>query len=146
MTASAFILPLMLFGAGLGLVMPPLTNAMTTAVPLREVGMSSGLLNLVRNVGGAFGIAAFGTLLTNATNANVLSVAEHTVVHTTAPATLALVHSLVILKADVLAYGTVFAWSSLALVAGGVIAIFFLHVRGYGDEVPPETRAEAAAG
>jgi len=63
MTYFDFVIPLALFGAGLGLGMAPLTNASTTAVPLHQVGMSSGLLNLTRNIGGAFGIAIFGTLL-----------------------------------------------------------------------------------
>jgi len=48
MTYFDFVIPLALFGAGLGLGMAPLTNASTTAVPLHQVGMSSGLLNLTR--------------------------------------------------------------------------------------------------
>src|SRR6185369_12500765 len=85
MTYFNFVIPLILFGAGLGLGMAPLTSASTTAVPLNEVGMSSGLLNLARNIGGAFGIALFGTLLANATNANVLMVAQHSVINSKLP-------------------------------------------------------------
>jgi hypothetical protein len=126
--------------------MPPLTNAMTTAVPLREVGMSSGLLNLVRNVGGAFGIAIFGTLLVNATDANVAQVARYTEVHSASPQTLALVQALVVVKAEVLAYGTVFLWAAFGMAMGGVATILYLRVHRNEEGPSPEVRAEAAAG
>lgn len=145
MTSVDFVLPLVLFGAGLGLGMAPLTNASTTAVPLHQVGMSSGLLNLTRNVGGAFGIALFGTLLTNATNANVLSVALNSQVHSTSPAVLAAGAHLIIMKAYLLAYGTVFEFAALAMFIGGLVALFLLRQSGTGEEVPPEVRAEAMA-
>ncbi|HEV3245306.1 MAG TPA: DHA2 family efflux MFS transporter permease subunit, partial [Candidatus Paceibacterota bacterium] len=89
MTFFDFVIPLSLFGAGLGLGMAPLTTAATTAVPLNEVGMSSGLLNLTRNIGGAFGIAIFGTVLVNATNADVLAVAQHSVIRSVSPQAIA---------------------------------------------------------
>jgi len=126
MTAWSFVLPLSLFGAGLGLGMAPLTNASTTAVPLHQVGMSSGLLNLTRNIGGAFGIAIFGTLLANATNANVLTVAQNSVVRSSDPHIIAQATELIILKADLLSYGTVFIFASLAMVIGGTLALLLL--------------------
>lgn len=145
-----FIAPLMLFGAGLGMVMAPLTNAMTTAVPLREVGMASGLLNLVRNVGGAFGIAAFGTILTNATNHNVLLIAQHSVVRSHAPQVFAEATQLIIMKAEILSYGTVFLYASYAMFAGAIVALILLRRSPTNasavTEVPPEVAAEAMAG
>ena len=127
MTFVDFILPLALFGAGLGLGMAPLTNASTTAVPQNEIGMSSGLLNLTRNVGGAFGIALFGTILANLTNANVLMVAQHSIIRSTNPQILAEGAKLIILKADLLSYGTVFEFAALAMLLGGVLALLLLR-------------------
>jgi DHA2 family multidrug resistance protein len=126
MTILSFVFPLILFGAGLGLGMAPLTNASTTAVPTHQVGMSSGLLNLTRNIGGAFGIAIFGTLLTNLTNANVLNVAQHSVIRSTNPAVIKEGTALIILKADLLSYGTVFEYAALAMLVGGLCALVLL--------------------
>ncbi|MBU6323175.1 MAG: DHA2 family efflux MFS transporter permease subunit [Patescibacteria group bacterium] len=146
MAYGDFIIPLALFGAGLGLGMAPLTTAATTAVPLHEVGMSSGLLNLTRNIGGAFGIALFGTVLANATNANVLQVAQQSVIRGTGATAHAIGTSLIILKADLLAYGTVFVWAAGAMLAGGIAALLLLRASGEEMEIPPEVRAEAMAG
>ncbi len=146
MTYASFIVPLALFGAGLGLGMAPLTTAATTAVPVNEVGMSSGLLNLTRNIGGAFGIALFGTVLTNATNANVLSVAQHSVIRSTVPQVIAQGTQLIILKADLLAYGEVFVFAAGAMFIGGVLGLVLLRRSGSGAELSAEARAEAMAG
>jgi EmrB/QacA subfamily drug resistance transporter len=121
-----FVLPLVLMGGGLGLGMAPLTSASTNAVPLHEVGMSSGLLNLARNIGGAFGIALFGTLLANITQHNVLNVALHSTIRSTDPKIIAQGTSLIILKADLLSYGEVFVFASLAMVLGGITALLLL--------------------
>jgi hypothetical protein len=145
MTYFNFVIPLMLFGAGLGVGMAPLTNASTTAVPINEVGMSSGLLNLARNIGGAFGIAIFGTILTNATNANVLNVAAHSVIRSSDPKIIAEGAKLIILKADLLAYGTVFEAASLAMVFGAVLALLLLRATGAPSNLTAEQRAEAMA-
>lgn len=139
MTFIDFVLPLSLFGAGLGLGMAPLTNAATTAVPLREVGMSSGLLNLTRNIGGAFGIAIFGTLLTNLTNANVAMVAQHSIIRSTNPTIIAEGTQLIILKADLLSFGSVFEFAALAMLLGGIVALLLLREtkRDTGGDEPP---------
>ncbi len=146
MTSFDFVIPLVLFGAGLGLGMAPLTNAATTAVPLNEVGMSSGLLNLTRNIGGAFGIAIFSTVLSNAVNANVLMVAQNSHVLGITSATKALAVQLIILKAEILSYGAVFGYAAAAMFIGGLIALFFLRTTVSGTDIPPEALAEARAG
>ncbi|MBU6214541.1 DHA2 family efflux MFS transporter permease subunit [Patescibacteria group bacterium] len=146
MTSWNFVLPLVLFGAGLGLGMAPLTTAATTAVPISEVGMSSGLLNLTRNIGGAFGIAIFGTLLANATNADVLRVAQNSHIIGSTPTILAEAAQLIILKADLLAYGSVFGYAALAMLIGAIVALVFLRTNAGDAELSAEARAEAAAG
>jgi len=50
---------LMIFAAGLGIGLSPLTTAATSTVPLHEVGIASSILALARNISGAFGIAIF---------------------------------------------------------------------------------------
>jgi MFS family permease len=146
MTSWNFVLPLVLFGAGLGLGMAPLTNASTTAVPLHEVGMSSGLLNLTRNIGGAFGIAIFSTILTGLTNANVLMVAQNSHILGSSPQILAQAAELIILKAQILSYSAIFGYAAIAMFIGGLIALFFFKNPTKSEEVPPEVLAEAAAG
>ena len=147
MTSWDFVLPLVLFGAGLGLGMAPLTNAATTSVPLHEVGMSSGLLNLTRNIGGAFGIAIFSTILANTTNANVLMVALNSRVNGSSPVVLAEASRLIIMKAELLSYGVVFAYAAGAMLLGALIALFFLRTSDKDEkDIPPELLAEAAAG
>ena len=140
MTFVDFILPLALFGAGLGLGMAPLTNASTTAVPANEIGMSSGLLNLTRNIGGAFGIAIFGTILVNLTNQNVLAVAAHSIIRSTNPQIIAEGTQLIILKADLMSYGTVFEFAALAMLLGGILALLLLR-----KPAEPASELEAAA-
>ncbi len=122
-----FILPLALFGAGLGLGLSPMTNASTTAVPLHQVGMSSGLLNLARNIGGAFGIALFGTALSNAINSNILTVSQNSHILGHTPAVISQAAHLIIMKANILSYGTVFEYAAIPLVIGGLLALFFLR-------------------
>ncbi len=147
MTSGDFVLPLILFGAGLGLGMAPLTSAATTSVPLHEVGMSSGLLNLTRNIGGAFGIAIFSTILTNTTNANVLMVAQNSHILGSSPAILAEASRLIIMKAELLSYGTVFGYAAAAMLIGALIALFFLQTKNADTkDIPPEMLAEASAG
>lgn len=134
MSFGSFVLPLVMFGAGLGLGMAPLTNASTTAVRPNEIGMSSGLLNLARNIGGAFGIAIFGTILANLIESNVLSVAQNSVIRSSDPQVIAQGTQLIILKADLLSYGTVFEFAALAMALGGVVALLFLR-----RSAPPPT-------
>jgi DHA2 family multidrug resistance protein len=146
MTGWDFVLPLAIFGAGLGLGLAPLTSASTNAVPINEVGMSSGLLNLARNIGGAFGIAIFSTLLADAVNSNVLVVSQNSHIIGNTPTIQAIATQLIILKADILSYEQVFKYASFAMIVGALIALFFLQTTERDDEIPPELLAEAAAG
>ena len=60
------------------------------AAKVRVVTTLTDLADLTRNIGGAFGIAIFSTILVNATNANVLMVAQNSHILGTTPVTLAL--------------------------------------------------------
>jgi EmrB/QacA subfamily drug resistance transporter len=51
------IAPLILAGAGVSMAMPAAQNAVFGAVAASEVGQASGLFNMLRFLGGAFGVA-----------------------------------------------------------------------------------------
>jgi EmrB/QacA subfamily drug resistance transporter len=57
-----FALPLVLAGAGISLAMPAAQNAVVSAVGPSEIGKASGSYNMLRFLGGAFGIALCGTV------------------------------------------------------------------------------------
>ncbi|MDD5466674.1 MAG: DHA2 family efflux MFS transporter permease subunit [Anaerolineales bacterium] len=49
-------------GVGIGATLPPLSRAITGGVPLRQIGAATGIFNMVRNLGGPFGIAIAATI------------------------------------------------------------------------------------
>ena len=54
---------LILRGIGMGLMFAPMTSLALGLVPRLKAGQASGLLNVIRQLGGSFGVAIFGTLL-----------------------------------------------------------------------------------
>ena len=56
---------LTVMGIGIGLVMSPVTTAIMSTVPASRAGMASGTLNTARQVGGVFGIAVLGSIVTS---------------------------------------------------------------------------------
>ncbi|MBB5872065.1 EmrB/QacA subfamily drug resistance transporter [Allocatelliglobosispora scoriae] len=50
-------------GLGIGLTLPPIMDAVLAAVPEEQAGAGSGLLQALRQVGGALGVATLGSLL-----------------------------------------------------------------------------------
>ena len=115
---------LFLFSAGLGIGLAPLTNAATSTVPIHEVGIASSILALARNIAGAFGVAIFATILSNSTTANILALQQHTSIHTTNIQLLQIIARLLEVKANVLAYQTVFKTAALLMALGGISALF----------------------
>ena len=51
---------MLMLGVGMGMVMAPMTAAVTSTVPRARAGMASGTTNATREVGGVFGIALLG--------------------------------------------------------------------------------------
>ncbi len=127
--ALGIIIPLSIMAFGMGLGMAQRTNIIASIVPVNEIGIASSILALARNIAGAFGIAIFSTILSDATNSNVLTIASHSAINSVAiglkPMTnyLPTFISLVILKAQISAYDTVFAISSLFLFTGAFLAL-----------------------
>jgi EmrB/QacA subfamily drug resistance transporter len=57
-----FAVPLVLAGAGVSMAMPAAQNALLNSVSPAEIGKASGTYNMLRFLGGAFGIALSGTV------------------------------------------------------------------------------------
>src|SRR3984893_4985816 len=62
---------LVVTGAGLGLVMPNLTVAIQNAVPPGMLGVATSAVSFFRSLGGAFGVALSGSLLTSRVDASL---------------------------------------------------------------------------
>ena len=63
-TPYTAILPgLVLLPLGIGIAVPMMTTALLATVPRPRAGVASGVLNAVRQAGGAIGVALFGMLL-----------------------------------------------------------------------------------
>jgi DHA2 family multidrug resistance protein len=58
------MLPIYIRGVALGLIFTPMTTIALLDIPKPQLGQASGLYNTVRQIGGSFGIAVLGTLLT----------------------------------------------------------------------------------
>ncbi len=56
--------PFILMGLGMGLAMSPMSTAAMNAVDPTKAGVASGVLSMSRMVGGTFGVAAMGALIT----------------------------------------------------------------------------------
>jgi DHA2 family methylenomycin A resistance protein-like MFS transporter len=52
-----------LLGAGLGLLVPPMTGALMASVERSRSGVASGALTTMRQTGSMIGVALFGTLI-----------------------------------------------------------------------------------
>ena len=59
---AAFVVPLIVLSAGLGLANGPASSASTAAVPQDQVGQASGISNMARYIGGAVAVAAVATI------------------------------------------------------------------------------------
>lgn len=58
-----FELLLFVFGAGMAMVMPPMTTRIVSTMPQNQAGTSSAVNNMFRQVGGSLGIAVLGSIL-----------------------------------------------------------------------------------
>jgi DHA2 family multidrug resistance protein len=65
LTEHGFIMTtLYLRGVAMGVMFAPLTAAAVVDIPRHKMGQASGLLNVIRQVGGSFGVAVLTTILT----------------------------------------------------------------------------------
>lgn len=123
-SAFAIIIPLSVMAFGMGLGMAQRTSAIASTVPEHEIGIASSVLALVRNIAGAFGIAIFATILENTINSNVLKIAQNSVLYKFDAATYQQAVGLIIFKAQISAYATVFKISATLVLIGAIVALF----------------------
>jgi hypothetical protein len=57
--------PMVIIGIGLGLAMQPLILAVQNALDLRDMGAGTSTATFFRSLGGSFGVAALGAVMTN---------------------------------------------------------------------------------
>lgn len=135
-TALDIMFPLFVMAFGLGFGMAQRTAAVAAIVPPEEIGVASSILALSRNIAGAFGIALFGTILKNATEANVLKIASYSHIAPNASAAARAAYiSLIELKAQVDAYHTIFL-AGMSLMLVGAISALWLKIPEHKLEEP----------
>jgi len=117
------IIPLAIMAFGIGFGMAQRTNIIATVVPQNEIGVASSILALARNIAGAFGIALFGTILNNSTESKVLEIARYSSLHAYTPNFVGQFTSLIILKAQIEAYRTVFWYAFVILIVGAILSL-----------------------
>jgi DHA2 family multidrug resistance protein len=71
------LVPQILRGGSLMLAMVPINNVALGTLPVDRIRSASGLFNLTRNLGGAVGLAAINTILTQQTHMHFAQLAEH---------------------------------------------------------------------
>jgi EmrB/QacA subfamily drug resistance transporter len=64
----ALIAPMTLVGVGFAVAIPAVTRAVTSNVPLSDIGKASGAFSAMRQLGGAFGVAIIGATFAAAGN------------------------------------------------------------------------------
>ena len=116
----------MAFGLGLG--MAQRTNIIASVVDPHEIGIASSILSLARNIAGAFGIAIFGTILSNSTENYIIKINRFSTLHSHTLIDIQKYIALITLKAQVDAYSNVFLISSIVVCIGGFLA-FFIKVK-----------------
>lgn len=127
-TALDIMIPLSVMAFGLGFGMAQRTNIIASVVDQHEIGIASSILALARNVAGAFGIAIFGTIITNRIGSSVLKINSLSTLNSHNPIDIQKYISLITLKAQVNAYDFVFLISAI-LVLVGSFAILFLKLK-----------------
>jgi hypothetical protein len=85
--------------------------------------MASGILNLTRNIAGAMGIAVFGTLLDNTIESRVLDIGGATIVQGPPSQIGSMIPQLIAVKAQIEAYGHVFAAASAVMLLCAFVAL-----------------------
>ena len=109
----------------MGSAMAQRTSIIASSVPRSEIGVASSVLALVRNIGGAFGIAIFGTLLNSLTEGNALALAKNSIINAVTPAQHATVVALIELKAQVMAYSQIDVFAAVVVLIGA-FAVFLM--------------------
>jgi DHA2 family multidrug resistance protein len=76
-TVRSIAWPQVFSGFALGIVFVPLTVLATGTLTNQQIGNATGIYNLMRNVGGSFGIATVTTMLARGTQAHQAAMVSH---------------------------------------------------------------------
>jgi hypothetical protein len=161
-TGYGLLLPgFVLMGVGMGLVMSPMSTAAMNAVDRTKAGVASGTLSMSRMVGGTFGVAVMGALVTAIGRSQLNSSLPHVPAHAREAIANALgsggsvsgahvSHHIVAATNDafVSALGTGLTVSAVVAAAAAVLAALLIErkVAPAAQPIPePQTSAEAAA-
>jgi DHA2 family multidrug resistance protein len=72
-----FFIALVIQGMAMGLLFIPLTTISMDSIPRERMGNATSLFNLMRNIGGSFGIATVTTILAQRTQLHINEVGAH---------------------------------------------------------------------
>ncbi len=133
-TPIDIILPLLVMAFGLGFGMPQRTTIIASSVPESEVGIASSVLALARNIAGAFGIAIASSILTQRTNSALLDIASNSIINLHTPLVLQEAATLMVLKAQIIAYKEVFLVSFIIMTIGALSALS-INVKSVSKDV-----------
>jgi len=133
-SALAIMIPLAVMAFGLGFGMAQRTSIIASVVNPNEIGIASSVLALVRNIAGAFGIAIFGTILTNRIGSNIFSINNFSTITSHNPIDIQKYSSLVELKAQINAYNYVF-FIAAAIIFIGAFAVLFMKIKNERTDV-----------
>jgi len=139
--AATVLGPLLVFGVGIGMSMPPSINTGTFGVAPGDAGVASATLNVGQQLGGSIGTALLNTIATSAAAAYVSSHLSPALAGSPAA------RSALQASAAVHGYTTAFWWAA-AIFAGGAIICGSLLRRGpltAQDATAPEAEAPPAA-
>jgi DHA2 family multidrug resistance protein len=142
------MIPLYLRGIAMGILLPPLMTMAISEISNQKMAQASGLINVIRQLGGSFGVAVFGTVLTRRTIYHMTTYGEQinpysdafkqTMLHLQSHARLATggtsaealvkakaqIGSFVANEAFIRAIGDVFLLAGLAILLGVIPTIF----------------------
>jgi DHA2 family multidrug resistance protein len=146
---GAIALPRIIQGFGLGLFFVPLSAATFAGIRNEETGNASGIFNLLRNLGGSFGVAFCTTVLARRTQLHQTFLAEHITPYNPSfqhyyhqiqqwlqihqpqfsgpSAALGEIYRLVLRQAHMMAFNDTFRMLALATAALVLLTIFFRH-------------------
>ncbi|MGO9613466.1 MAG: DHA2 family efflux MFS transporter permease subunit [Dissulfurispiraceae bacterium] len=74
---STVIMPRIVLGVGMGFFFIPLTTLTMSSVKKEDMGNATGIFNLLRNLGGSFGVAFVTTMLSRRAQFHQLRLTEH---------------------------------------------------------------------
>lgn len=144
-SAWDLIWPLMIMALFMGAGMAQRTALIASSVPQSEIGVASSILALIRNIGGAFGIAVFATLTNILTKRNVLNLAQNSILHITTQAQYTTAVALIELKAQILAYSQVYIIAGIVMFIGAISIFVMKKEDSAGAQMSHEDAAMAEA-